>query len=208
METVEQRAGKRRQRNEAEIRERDAQHLRGHVHSHRIVVEARREYDDEQRRSNDADQAHQRHHDDEVAAHHRDELAHLLHRLAIAIAGEHRHECLRERAFGKQAAGKSSESGTRRRMHPRSALRRRSTTTPCRAPIPRCATESSCSRRRCRGGRDSACRAPADLRPSPPKRRPSRALHRHRRLLTRVCPDGILSRFIFSRTLRGDQLGQ
>ena len=121
--------------------------------------------------------------------------------LAIAITRQHRNECLRERAFGEQPPEeiRNAERDEERIGDRRCAEEVRQHHVAHQSRDAR--QKSSCSRRRCPGGRGSAF----------PRRRTFVYRRRGRRAvaspavavvwLTRADPDGILPRFIFSRTL-------
>ena len=102
--SIQHRAGHRRQCDEQQIREGDAQHVGGELELARIVGKTWRKQQHNQRRGKNAQQRQKTEETSQSAGDIGNQLTHIL--LCALMPGfrQHRHEGLGERPFGKQAA--------------------------------------------------------------------------------------------------------
>jgi hypothetical protein len=101
---VEHAAGKRRQRDEEDVRKHDADHLGGQLDLARCLGEAAREQIHEPRRRQHAEQRDEQQDKREQRPDPTDQRARRIDAALPMIFGEDRHERLRKRAFGEQPA--------------------------------------------------------------------------------------------------------
>ena len=101
---VEHAAGERRQRHEQHVRQREPQHVDGESEPAVVAGEARREDEDDEGCREHAERSDREQADAQRARDVADELASLGMALVRAVLGDDRHERLRERTFGEEAA--------------------------------------------------------------------------------------------------------